>query len=136
MKLSYRGINYETENSNLEFDQGEVGGKYRGTNWQHTYPRHVVHLRPKLYMQYRGVAYSTSPIPLTQSHIQTVANNPAKDNHCPINPQNHLQKHTSSQIHWESMRKSLDRRLAAAQTRGDKDLIDLLQKESRQLSLL
>jgi len=34
------------------------------------------------------------------------------------------------------MRKSLERRLAAAQTRGDKDLIDLLQKESRELSLL
>ena len=136
MKLSYRGISYETENSNIEFEHGETGGKYRGVNWQHRYPRHIVHLKPKIYRQYRGVAYSTCPILFTESQLHPAVNNPAKDNHCPVKPQTHLQKHTSSQIHWESMRKSLERRLAAAQTRGDKDLIDLLEKESRELSLL
>lgn len=34
MKLSYRGVSYETEPSTLEVTEGEVGGLYRGQAWR------------------------------------------------------------------------------------------------------
>jgi hypothetical protein len=128
MKLSYRGVNYEPETTNLEFEPGELGGKYRGRNWQHTYPRHIVHLKPKIYLQYRGVAYSTCT---NSNHSQILP----RQNSCPLPPQLPLNKNHSSQIHWENMRRSLEYRLAAAQAKGDQKLISLLEKESQQLSL-
>ncbi|MGK7915449.1 MAG: DUF4278 domain-containing protein [Prochloraceae cyanobacterium] len=58
MKLSYRGVSYENSQSILEVTEGEIGGKWRGQNWKYRYPRHIPQLQPKLYRQYRGVAYS------------------------------------------------------------------------------
>jgi len=130
MKLSYRCVSYEYENSNIEFDQGETGGKYRGREWHCRYPKHMFHLKPKIYRQYRGVAYSTCPTTLSNSMVH-----PVMKNYCQVEPQVQMQKHTSDQIHWENMRKSLERRIAAAQARGDLELIHLLEKESRELSL-
>ncbi|NES87468.1 MAG: DUF4278 domain-containing protein, partial [Moorea sp. SIO2B7] len=66
MRFSYRGVSYEREASILEVNQGEIGGKYRGQDWTYRYPRHIPHLQPKIFMQYRGVAYSTRPIPKTE----------------------------------------------------------------------
>ena len=134
-QLSYRGIGYDYENSNIEFDQGEIGGKYRGQSWKYRYPKHIVHIKPKIYRQYRGVAYSTCPTPLQESQVNQYSYHPAKDNRCPVQPQKQLQKHTSAQIHWENMRKSLERRLETAQAKGDLNLVSLLEKECRELSL-
>ncbi|TVQ42753.1 MAG: DUF4278 domain-containing protein [Gloeocapsa sp. DLM2.Bin57] len=134
-QLSYRGISYDYENANIEFDQGEIGGKYRGKDWKYRYPKHIVHLKPKIYRQYRGVAYSTCPTPLQESQVNPHTHNPAQDNRCSVQPQKQLQKQTSAQIHWENMRKNLERRLQAAQARGDVELVTMLEKESRELSL-
>ncbi|ELR99930.1 DUF4278 domain-containing protein [Gloeocapsa sp. PCC 73106] len=123
MKLSYRGINYEQESSSIEFELGELGGKYRGSNWHYRYPRHMVHIKPKVYRQYRGVAYSSCPYTLVQ------------ESYCRFTPKTPPVKNRSADIHWENMRRSLDRRLAVALEKGDTKLISLLEKESQQLSL-
>lgn len=122
MKLSYRGINYESEIPTIEFEPGESRGKYRGRDWQFKYPKHMVHLKPKIYRQYRGVAYSTCPHPI------------AKESYCRLPPPVPPVKNDSRQIHLENMRRSLERRLAVAQAKGDTKLISLLEQESQQLS--
>jgi len=59
MTLAYRGVKYERDSLPLEMKTGDIGGKYRGQDWNHHYPRHMLQLEPKLHRQYRGVAYST-----------------------------------------------------------------------------
>jgi len=61
MTLAYRGVKYERDSLPLEMKTGDIGGKYRGQDWNHHYPRHMLQLEPKLHRQYRGVAYSTRP---------------------------------------------------------------------------
>lgn len=129
MKLSYRGVSYENESLNLEFREGEIGGKYRGQEWKTHYPRHIPELKPKVYRQYRGVAYSSRPSIRTESDLET-----AKLCSCPLivsTPQ--LPKNLEA-IHRENLLRNLERRLDAAMTRGDQNLITLLEQELQQLT--
>jgi hypothetical protein len=136
MKMCYRGVEYDYETPSIEFDQGVVGGKYRGQDWKHRYPKHMVHLKPKIYMQYRGVAYSTCPTPLTRLPVNHQNQSNTINNYCSIPAKTGVQTKESTKIHLENMRRSLEHRLAIAQAKGDTHLINLLKKESRELSLL
>jgi Domain of unknown function (DUF4278) len=123
MKLTYRGVSYNGELSNLEAIEGEVGGKYRGNQWHYHYPKHIPNLQPKLVRKYRGVAYGE-----------------VDPNQCdrPIASYFANQKQTivsdrANSIHLENIKRNLERRLKAAEASGDRDLVDLLKDESKQL---
>ncbi|MBR8828720.1 MAG: DUF4278 domain-containing protein [Gomphosphaeria aponina SAG 52.96 = DSM 107014] len=134
MKLSYRGVPYATESLKLEINEGEIVGKYRGQNWRYHYPRHIPQLKPKIYMQYRGVAYSTCPLPktaITQLLVQEIT-----EKTCPLPIIKRCkEQENSAQIHWDNIRRNLERRLEVAKAKGDEHLIQMLEQESKQLSL-
>ncbi|MGK7875768.1 MAG: DUF4278 domain-containing protein [Xenococcaceae cyanobacterium] len=135
MKLSYRGVSYEDELSILEANEGEIGGKYRGQNWRYRYPKHIPHLEPKLYMQYRGVPYSTHPIPKTEG--TPIPQSKATRNFCtvPIRKQCKVVAQETAKIHLENICRNLERRLQVAKASGDENLVNLLENESKQLAL-
>jgi Domain of unknown function (DUF4278) len=128
MTLAYRGTKYERDFPPLEMTTGDIGGKYRGQDWKHLYPRHMLQLQPKLHRQYRGVSYSTRP------HL-TVETAPRT---CPLpvlKPQVIAQDDSLSTTHLNNLRRRLERRLQIAQDNGDETLVSLLKKESQDLAL-
>lgn len=135
MKLTYRGVTYEREPTTLECCEGEIAGQYRGQDWQYHYPRHIPQIPPKLFRQYRGVSYSTRPIPYPESPPVV---QPDDRNSCPISPKGQKNKGVfvdeTAKIHLNNIRRNLERRLKVAQANGDEDLIDLLQQECQQLA--
>lgn len=125
MKLTYRGVSYNSELTNLEAIEGGVGGKYRGNQWHYHYPRHIPNLQPKLIRKYRGVAYGE-----------------VDPNQCdramPIYFANQKQPvvcERANSIHLENIKRNLELRLKAAEASGDSALVDLLKDESKQLQL-
>ena len=135
MKLRYRGVTYEREPSTLEVIEGEVGGKYRGQNWHHSYPRHMTHLRNKPSMEYRGVAYGSISHGVQSNTIAT-SSVETKACSCPVNfskQPGFTIINEAAKIHWENIRRSLGRRLEVAEASGNKNLVSLLEQESKQL---
>jgi hypothetical protein len=109
-------------------NMGDIGGKYRGQDWKHHYPRHMIQLQPKLHRQYRGISYST--LPGVTRAIAPVA--------CPLpilKPQVIVQDDSLSTVHLNNIRRRLERRLQIAQDNGDEILVNLLKKESQDLAL-
>jgi hypothetical protein len=129
MNLSYRGNSYQTETSLLEIKEKDIAGKYRGQNWRHKLPRHIPQLKPKVYLQYRGVAYSTCPLVKVPPETPQCACTPMMKKSSQLSVKN-LEK-----VHLENLRRNLERRLKLARVNGNQDLIDMLQKESQQLKL-
>lgn len=131
MNLTYRGIKYEREPLNIEVIEGEVAGKYRGREWQHHYPKHITELRPKLYMQYRGVAYSTRPVAgeiTTAEQLKAIAQNNS-------HKKPRLVYDEAAMIHLDNMRRNLERRMEVAKESGNKNLVQMLEKECKELAL-
>ena len=126
MKLTYRGINYEHQPSQLETTPSEIGGKYRGQNWMYNYPRHVLNVESRQDLKYRGLSYKgNSYLQIEQSSVCSV----------PINkPCSRLEDETV-EIHWDNIRRNLERRLQVAKASGNHTLVNLLKEESRQLAL-
>lgn len=136
MQYTYRGVTYNRKPLSLEVAESEIGGAYRGQTWHKHYPHHVLELKPKPYLQYRGVAYGKQPYIQTAPRIA-----------CQIEPLRYgvnveqigkdatAQTNLSRQIHLENIRRHLEHRLQVAQEKGDRELIAVLQKESQQLAL-
>jgi hypothetical protein len=135
MRLSYRGVNYEKELPTLEMNEGEIIGKYRGQDCNYRYPRHIPQLKPKWYRQYRGVAYSTRPIPREGEIIFPQWNSTGVYCPVPIKHPHAVVVNEISQTHLENIRRHLERRIQVAKENGDENLIDLLEKEFQQLAL-
>ncbi|AOY81010.1 MULTISPECIES: DUF4278 domain-containing protein [Moorena] len=57
MKLSYRGVSYQSEPSTLEVSEGEIGGTYRGHSWKVHRIKHNPWRKSPANMTYRGVTY-------------------------------------------------------------------------------
>jgi hypothetical protein len=130
MLLTYRGVTHEGNFAPLEMEQGAIAGKYRGVDWRYRYPRHVPQSAPKLYRQYRGVSYSTSPAVACEGmELPKIACPLPLSRPVPIEPEG------LSTIHLDHIRRRLERRLQIAQKNGDENLIEMLEKESRDLAL-
>ncbi|MGK7930970.1 MAG: DUF4278 domain-containing protein [Microcystaceae cyanobacterium] len=132
MKLSYRGISYEREHTPLDTQEGDIAGKYRGQEWRYHYPRHIPQSPPKLYRQYRGVAYSCRPLGETETKTYQKAYTKTT---CSIPCHQPIIENEISQVHLDNMRRNLERRLKVAEANGDEALVKLLQKESQQLTM-
>jgi hypothetical protein len=127
MKLSYRGVHYEQDPLTLAVNEGEIGGKYRGQDWKRHQPRHIPQLQPKLYRQYRGIAYSSS------FHLDIEPSIAACS--MPRPQPTIVTTDEVSQVHLETIRRRLERRLEIALARGDNELVRLLKEESQALNL-
>jgi hypothetical protein len=132
MKLTYRGIGYDYEPPSIDMMESEFGGKYRGNAWTVRYPRHVPVPQPVATLKYRGVPYQTgqtlgSRTPVTASvpaaAIAVSMENPHEEMLAEV-----------AKAHRESICRSLERRLEAAKARGDRHLVQMLEKESQQLT--
>ena len=130
MELNYRGVKYEKNLCKLEVMEGEVGGKYRGRDWRYNYPRHTLSLRPKVDLCYRGSNYSSNST-ITEIELQRKILNQNINN---IEPRSLGEEAT--QIHLDNIRRNLEHRLQVAKERGNYNLVEMLQKESRDLALI
>jgi hypothetical protein len=128
MTLSYRGIQYDQPSLALDTTIGEIKGKYRGQDWHHHYPRPLPQRRIKPAMTYRGVPLSDHP------SFPPVA----VGSTCPVSTRqaHKVVSNDLSRVHFNNIRKSLEKRLAIAQDRGDSSLIQLLESEYEQLRVL
>jgi len=135
MNLTYRGVSYKRQPLSLEVSEGEIGGVYRGQTWRHSQLRHIPQLKPKPYLQYRGVAYSTRPIIRTGARIVCQIE-PVRQ---PVSVRKQRQAPVAldrtHQTHLQNIRRSLEHRLQVAAARGNEGLLDQLQHESQALAL-
>ncbi len=67
MKLTYWGVSYEYNPSEVETTLGEVGGKYRGLDWRFHNLKKPPVLQPIVDLTYRGVRYSHGTTPTAES---------------------------------------------------------------------
>ena len=134
MKLSYRGISYESEPLVFETIESDIGGKYRGQTWKERYPRHIPQLKPKS-IKYRGVAYSTLPLPKTCRIPKFQEEEIVPLSLVDLSKPDKVIAQETARIHLENMRRNLERRLEVAEANEDKNLVNLLERESLQLTL-
>ncbi len=141
MKLTYRGVSYESTLPTVELTEGEITGKYRGTAWKQKYPRHIPVPQPKLDLKYRGAAYSVGdPIDveatrLRRNYAQAATPSVAVKTDEIAVPKTSRQR-ASEELrsnHRNNICRSLERRLQAARAKGDEKLIRLLEAESKQI---
>ncbi|MDV3000139.1 MAG: hypothetical protein N5P05_001745 [Chroococcopsis gigantea SAG 12.99] len=127
MTLNYRGVDYEREFSPLEITEGEIMGKYRGLEVKYHYPRHMPRIQCKSHGQYRGAKYGVGyriDEVFSPTSCPVVHDKPTK-----------VVDETIDSVHMENIRRCLERRLQAAQERGDNSLVDLLKQEYKTLAL-
>ena len=137
MELTYRGVNYKPNPPALELTEGEIGGKYRGANWKHHYPRHIPVPQPMVDLKYRGVAYCTGdPVDveavfLRRRYASAEASATPEEMSTVGSRQRVMDKLTNT--HLANIRQNLERRLQAAKAKGDRNLISLLEAEAKQI---
>lgn len=125
MKLTYRGIAYEKPSFALDTELGDIKGRYRGQDWQCRYPKPIPRLHLKPPSTYRGSAQHI-PAPAQRDETGLVS---------PWEAQKVI-THELSQMHFENIRKSLEKRLQVAEEKGDIRLIRLLNQEFEQLAAI
>lgn len=125
-RLTYRGVEYETHNTEIDVIPTQTAGKYRGQYWR----KNTVRMMPidtrDVDLKYRGVKYhlGTETEPLTQfiklaDRCAISGNGQKPENiHC---------------IHLRNIRRNIEYRLAIAKLKGDDALVRMLQDEARQL---
>lgn len=130
MKFSYRGISYEKDQLPVMMQEGEIDGKYRGQNCKYPYPRHIPQSQLPVNRQYRGIHYGINASPSESPASPT-------GKFCPLSAKtaHKVTVSQTSEAHLENIRRNLERRLQVAQARGDENLVQLLHRESQQLTL-
>lgn len=135
MRLTYRGIQYDSESIPLEVKEGEIAGKYRGQPWHYHYPRHIPQLKPKLLLNYRGVSYTKRPV-VRYAHCSDISIPAVTTNGELPTPQYFASKTQDIEdAHVKNMRRNLERRLSVAKQNGDEELVSILEKEYQQLTV-
>lgn len=134
MQLSYRGIPYEKNSLSWEMKEGEVIGQYRGHEIHQKYPRHIPQIQPKFDLQYRGVAYSISAMPIEKKANFAPNQTP---NSCPVSIRKQMKiEDNLTQIYLENVKRNLERRIEVAKSKGDSSLVRLLYQEQLTLQSL
>ncbi|OKH28463.1 DUF4278 domain-containing protein [Chroogloeocystis siderophila] len=138
MKLTYRGVNYESSVPNMEMTEGGIGGQYRGVNWKQRYPRHIPVPQPVVGLKYRGASYSLGhPIDVEASLVRRQYTETAKTqlraNQVSTASSRQRVLEELNHTHIANIRQNLEHRLQVARARGDKKLIQMLEVEAEQL---
>ncbi len=74
MKLTYRGVQYETNTPVVETTESQVAGKYRGLDWRFHGLKKQLHLQPRANLTYRGITYQVHPEAPTVADVSVKPN--------------------------------------------------------------
>lgn len=149
MRLTYRGASYEYNSAPLEVRESDIFSH----NWEAQ--QRCKTLSEKSYpLTYRGVRYTTdqvatafsapvlrSPQTLSYRGAKYVRNVDGTTTQIVPSVQPSVPSTTMaalrelSRVHQDNLRQNLARRLQAAKARGDQELVNLLEAESKQLAL-
>lgn len=132
MKLTYRGIGYDSEPQRFNLMEGEIGGKYRGNDWQVRYPRHIPVPATLPELTYRGAQYNCGEA-VTTSKPEVTARTRGVRTLMDAHPADKVMEEVAK-LHRNNICRSLERRMQAAQMLGNEDLMEQLQMESQQLT--
>ena len=139
MELTYRGRRYDYDPPTLDMMEGVAGGLYRGCQWSLRYPRHIPVSQPSHRLKYRAVSYSSHAIAenrVADLRLSTTpAAAPAKKTGVFLNskPQTVMALDVET-LHQNNLCRSLQRRMKVAKAQGDRALMNLLEKESQDLT--
>ncbi len=155
MKLTYRGVDYDYNPPMLEATESEIKCQYRGQSYPYSYVKHVPIPQPAEQLTYRGVPYQTNRqgqvIQLTkQSSAQSLTRSKGRTGTTPsMTPVSLGNKLTgssaasqarrqllqsASQLHQDSIARSLRHRLTVAKQQGNEKLVEQLEMEMSQRS--
>lgn len=146
MKLTYRGVSYDYNPAMLEVTESEIALRYRGQSNAYTYVRHVPIPQAAERLTYRGVAYQTTrrgqvipadgaQKPATQSAGIGIRLASLRDKLLGTSPAAQARREllqVSSQLHKESIMRSLQHRIEVAKTQGNDMLVQQLESEMSQ----
>lgn len=129
MQRCYRGVHHHPTPLSLEVHEQELIGHYRSRDYVRLAPHHIPVAKAKPMLCYRGVSYNICPEFSSEVSIQASAGIMA------CHPFEPIGRQPTHQTHLANLRHNLERRMQAAQTRGDESLVSLLEQESMQLAL-
>jgi len=137
MKLCYRGIEYDYTPPVLEVSESEMLGHYRGRPLRFSYVKHVPFPQSEANLKYRGAPYHTNRQGEVEAIVQ-VNKAPQESQFKPVFDSMAAARRSllqeSAQVHQENIRRSLERRIQVAQSRGDTVLMRQLEDEMHQLA--
>lgn len=137
MKLTYRGVSYEPQNSALDLDVLDQVGTYRGQSIQFRYPRHIpvpTHIHD---LMYRGVAYRNDG---TRPTVPTAVK-PAPMRSLDLTRSTALWSTRAElltmahRIHRDNLLQRLNHRIEVARAQGNESLLAQLEEERHQTQL-
>jgi hypothetical protein len=118
MKLTYRGVQYSPSSSVNLTIPGEGTGQYRESAWRQAKLTAPLSSQIAAVLRYRGVVYATQPgmeIPVAKTVSPTKVNAAAP----------------AKQAHRKAILINIERRMEAAHSRSDYQLLKLLEDELR-----
>lgn len=143
MKLSYRGVRYDSVSTPISMVESEGVGHYRGGSFHFTYPRHIPVPQPVLELKYRGVAYQTNAKGGAESisPAMRAAKAAVRDVFRPTGVDQARSAIRSRQailgevakVHRQNIERSLQHRIEVAKARGDQNLVNILEREMQQI---
>lgn len=123
--------NYQPEPTTLEITETQIIGTYNRQQRQYPYPRHIAQFESP---SHRGSRNTLSQIAiLPKSCNLALSGGNSEVNEVVDILQYQLNDRAIRQNHLDNMRRSLERRLQAAEASGNKNLINLLNDEFKQL---
>jgi hypothetical protein len=135
MNISSRSNRYNNHPLSLEVRESEVCGYSRQQNLEFNYPRHIPVPQPVSTLASRNLGSERCSIPevsaveVSRSAIASV------DPTLPVCQYREQALLEATKNHLSNIHRSLERRLQAAQARGDNHLIRMLESEFRQIAL-
>ena len=137
MKLCYRGVEYDYTPPALEVTESEMLGHYRGRPLRFSYVKHVPFPQSEANLRYRGAAYHTTRQGEVEAVVQ-VNKSPQEPQFKPVFDSMAAARRSllqeSARVHQENIRRSIERRLQVAQSKGDTQLVRQLEEEMHQLA--
>lgn len=126
MKISCCSYNHQYSPPTIEITEREITSPNRQQTWKPNHPRHLGSRESQFHRSPGSIFHDGLAKPKT-CHIS--CNNSEALNILKYQ----LKDQKIQKAHLENVRQNLNRRLQKARARGDKQLIDLLNQESRQL---
>jgi hypothetical protein len=124
-------VGYQLEPTTLEITETEITGIYDRHQRKYPYPRHIVRVESP---SHRGIKNTVNRIAVLPKSCNLDPSQDTPEVNGAVNIlQYQLSDRASRQNHLNNMRRSLQNRLHAAEASGDRQLIDLLNDEFKQL---
>ncbi len=134
MRLSYPGINHEDARSTLEVTDNEINNLCRGQNQHLRYARHIPNPLQSHDRKFCGVAYRSAHPSVPVPRVNYQSNATVSCRKWSTQAQREVLDELASS-HLNNIRRSLEHRLRVAKAKGDDNLVQLLEAESKQMAL-